>query len=596
MIADWVDSLVGLFSPRTQLQRMQARSVIKRSYTAGEPSRVSSGRKPKNQSADQEMLGPFGADVTRAWGRELVRNNSYAWGVVDTIVSSVVGCGINGLSTYETPEGDDIEGVNDARDATWNDWAEVCELNGKYTFSELQALALREMIEAGEVLVRVHRLSNKTSNGITRPVPLALELIEADRIAGEKDNFQLKRSRDGENRIVRGVELDKNNRVVAYWLYDDHPQAVYAYDRTPKRVPALEILHLFRRDRAGQNRGISWFAPVMSWLRDLGVYVDNELQASAVASCFTTAIKSTTPVGSLADPDGGSGEDSEGNKYDYLQPGMVMHLNPGEDVVGINPGRPNSAAEPWINLILRGIAVGTGLSFETVARNFSGVSYSSARTSMLEDRRRFRRIQDYLRLHLCQPVWDAFCDQAALASVLGFPTSSELLENRRKFAPVEWQTPEWEWVDPTSEQSAAQAAIDSFMSDYQTELGSRGRSWRTVFYQRAKEDKLRKRLGLLKEGEKQMEADVTAANVQAGAAQQGGTGEMAESSRLQWKRNLAGIEDTLQQLAAQTISEAKARAYLSMIGLAPSTIDALIIDAMDGTVDTPMEEVQPNGV
>jgi hypothetical protein len=134
------------------------------------------------------------------------------------------------------------------------------------------------------------------------------------------------------------------------------------------------------------------------------------------------------------------------------------------------------------------------------------------------------------------------------------------------------------------------------MSTYQTELGSRGRSWRTVFYQRAKEDKLRKRLGLLKEGEQQMEADVATATAEANAAVQPGTGEMADTSRLQWKRNMAGIEDTLQQLADKTISEAKARAYLSMIGLAPTTIDALILDALDGTVDTPITEELPNAV
>jgi lambda family phage portal protein len=425
---------------------------------------------------------------------------------------------------------------------------------------------------------------------------LALELIEADRLAGDKDTYASRLAKSGENRITRGVELDRYGKPVAYWIYPDHPLQPYTFDRTPERIPAGEIIHLFRRDRVGQSRGVSWFAPVLSWLRDLGIYVDNELQASAVASCFTVAIKSETPVGSLIDPDGGDATDSAGNQYEQVSPGMVMRLNPNEDVVGLNPGRPNSASEPWIGLMLRAIAVGTGLSYEIVARDYSQTNYSSNRASQLEDRRRFRRIQAYLQHHLCQPVWDAFCEQAALAGVDGFPSSTELLDDRRKYAPVEWQTPEWEWVDPTSEQSAAQSAIDSFMSTYQTELGSRGRSWRTVFYQRAKEDKLRKRLGLLKEGEQQMEADVATATAEANAAVHPGTGEMADTSRLQWKRNMAGIEDTLQQLADKTISEAKARAYLSMIGLAPTTIDALILDALDGTVDTPITEELPSAV
>jgi lambda family phage portal protein len=183
---------------------------------------------------------------------------------------------------------------------------------------------------------------------------------------------------------------------------------------------------------------------------------------------------------------------------------MVMNLRPGEDVVGLNPGRPNSAAEPWIGLILRQIAVGTGLSYETVARDYSQTTYSASRTSQLEDRRRFRCWQKYLIRHLLQPIWDAFLDAAALSSLPSFPTSSELLSDRRTFAPVEWMTPEWEWVDPATEQAAAKDAIESFMSDYQAELGARGRSWRAVMYQRAKENALKKKLGLLTPQEQQL--------------------------------------------------------------------------------------------
>jgi capsid protein len=65
-------------------------------------------------------------------------------------------------------------------------------------------------------------------------------------------------------------------------------------------------------------------------------------------------------------------------------------------------------------------------------------------------------------------------------------------------------TPEWEWVDPQSEQAAAKDAIESFMSDYQTELGARGRSWKAVMYQRAKENALKKKLGLLTPQEQQL--------------------------------------------------------------------------------------------
>lgn len=600
MISKILDSIVSAVSPLSGLRRMQARKLL-RSYQGAEPSRVASSRSPKNQPADMELLGPFGADRLRAWARDMVRNNAYAWGVVDTIVSSVVGCGIKAQSTYETPEGEDVEDVNDIRDKLWAEWCEVCDVNGLYTFEELQAAAQREIVEAGEVLVRIIRTPDTVYRGILRPVPLALEVIEADRLAGDKDTYAARLSADNGNRIIRGVEVDDLGKPVAYWIYKDHPLQPYAFTRTPERIPANEIMHLFRRDRVGQTRGVTWFAPALSWIRDLGTYVDNELQASAVASCFTVAIKTHTPVGNLFDPDGGTGTDAAGNRQRYVEPGMIMELAPGEDVVGLNPGRPNAGAEPWIQLILRGIAVGTGLSYEVVARDYSQTSYSSSRTSQLEDRRRFRCWQQYLIRHLCQPVWDAFCDAAAISALRGFATSAELLDDRRRFAPVEWQTPEWEWVDPQSEQTASEMALNSFTDTYQNVLGSRGRSFRSVFYQRAKEERMRKKLGLVTPEERQQaisaaqtqqatQAQAAKETVKAEEQRQTGSGEMMGLSTLQFNRNRKAIAKTLEDLASKTISQTQARVFLSSIGMSAENVEALINDAMDGTVDTQLPE------
>jgi lambda family phage portal protein len=436
----------------------------------------------------------------------LVRDNAYAWNVVDTIVSNVVGDGITAQSTYETPEGEDVEDVNDIRDKTFAEWCEVADINGELTFAEIQILAQREMVEAGEVLIRKISTPNKTYKGITRPVPFALELIEADRISMERDTFATRINKENGNRVIRGVELDDKGKPVAYWIYPEHPNSPYTVqNQVPERINASEIIHLYRKDRVGQTRGVTWFAPVMSWMRDLGVYVDNEIQASAVASCFGVAIKSDMPIGSLMPPNGEDTTDTSGNSLEYLEPAMVVRLRPGESVESINPGRPNSASEPWINLMLRGICAGTGTNYEAIAKDFSKTSYSSSRSSKLEDRPRYKRGQNYMVHHCCLPVWDEFCNAAARAGLDSFPTSTELLEDRRKVAPVEWQLPEQEWVDPMSEQQAAESSLSSYTDTYQNVLGSRGLSFRSVFYQRAKEERLRMKLRLLTPEEKTAE-------------------------------------------------------------------------------------------
>lgn len=597
-----LDRVVGYISPYAGLRRAQARQLLKRAYQGAEANRLTNHKQPRNLSADSELMGPFGADALRAWARALVRDNAYAWNVVDTIVSNIIGDGITAQSTYETPDGEDVEGVNDARDKLWNEWCEVADINGELTFAEIQILAQREMVEAGEVLIRIINTPGKEYKGIARPVPLALEMIEADRLSLERDTFKTRPARGEGNSVIRGVEIDDKGKPVAYWIYPQHPNSPYAViNQVPERIPASEIIHLYRKDRVGQTRGVTWFAPIMSWMRDLGVYVDNEIQASAVASCFGVAIKSDMPTGNLMAPTGEESTDDNGNSLEYLEPAMVVRLRPGESVESINPGRPNSASEPWINLMLRGICAGTGTNYEAIAKDFSKTSYSSSRTSKLEDRPRYKRGQNYMVQHCCLPVWDRFCDAAARIDADGFPTSTELLDDRRKVTPVEWQLPEQDWVDPMSEQQAAESALNSFTDTAQNVLGARGLSYRAVYYQAAKERKLRLKLGLLTPEEQttQMMAAQTGASGPADDAaalaeeDQGGTGEWMGLSRLQWNRNRKALTDVLNGLADGSMSTALAEAQLAMIGMAQKNIDAIIADATDGVVDNPLPETEP---
>ena len=589
-----LDKLIGYFSPERGIRRAQARKLM-RSYAGAESSRLNANKKPRNLAADQELVGPFGADAMRAWARSMVRDNCYAWNIVDTIVSNVVGSGITAQSVLEDKDGNDQEDINDQRDKVFSEWCEVADVNGQLNFYEMQILAMREMVEAGEVLIRIIRTNGKEYKGISRPVPLALEIIEADRLALERDTYK-SGGIHGNNKVVRGVELDDKGKPVAYWIYPQHPSSPYSFgQQIPERVPAREILHLFRKDRVGQSRGVSWLAPVMSTLRDLGTYIENELASSAIASCFGVVIKTNTPGGSLQFPQGESSVDSNGNMLEQLEPGLVARIRPDEDISVVDPARPASQSEPWINLMLRGSAAGTGTNYEAIAKDFSKTSYSSSRTSKLEDRPRYKRDQNYIKWHMCQPVWDAFCDAAAFAEVDGFPTETELLEDRRGVTPVEWQLPEQEWVDPMSEQSASEAAINSFTDTAQRVCGARGMSYRAVYYQRMKEDRLRKKLGLLTESERtaQMMAAQTGAIGPVDEVNASAEGELVESvggefmgmKRRDWLNIRKAVRDVQKDFIEGKSTETFARTELAMLGVPEQFANSLIDDARDGSVD-----------
>ena len=199
--------------------------------------------------------------------------------------------------------------------------------------------------------------------------------------------------------------------------------------------------------------------------------------------------------------------------------------------------------------------------------------------------------------HCCQPIWDEFFNAAAREGLDNFPTSTDLLEDRRAASPVEWQRPEQPWVDPEAEQKSAEGAVNSHMSTLQEVVGSRGGSWRSVLYQQAKERKLRMELGLLNPEEQtaQMMAAQTGSSgpLDAVEQEQAGTGEWMGLTRLQMKNNDKALNDILNGLADGTMRPSVAKAKLSMIGMKQQNIDAVIADVSDGTVDNPMpvEEV-----
>jgi lambda family phage portal protein len=457
-----------------------------RGYDAARTDRTNSAWLTSNSSADQELLNS--ANTIRARARDLVRNNAYARGVLKALVRNVVGCGIRPQCRIEGRED-----LNAEIESLFQRWARHADVTGRLTFYEIQKLAFQEVKEAGECLIHFTNVSTDRA----RPLTLALEMIDADRLADDMQTFR--KSQTNDNEIRRGVELDANGRPVAYWIYPYHPYDVSGAWARPVRVPASECLHLFNSERIGQTRGVSMFAPVVGWLKQLGYYVENELQASAVASCFTAAVKTLAgPADSgLLSTDANS-TDTDGNTFEYLQPGMVARLLPGEEIEVINPSRPNSQAEPWINLMLRSIAVGSGVSYERMARDYSQTNYSSARASDLEDRREFRIEQDWIVEHLCEPVWERFIETAVLEDKIALEPD-ELIGEYGIYTRHNWQKPGWEWVDPVKEATASQQALDANLTTLADELGQRGRDLHDTLMQRAYETELIRDLGLSQE-------------------------------------------------------------------------------------------------
>ncbi|MEQ8636903.1 phage portal protein [Gimesia maris] len=487
-----VDKVIGYFNPGKALSRMQDRhafnsavanqDVIERAYAAARVDRLSKNWRTSNRSADLELQDD--ADTIRARARDLVRNNAYARGIIRAKVRNIVGSGIKPQARVKKQNGEQNETFNELIEEVWDRFQRGADITGRQSFYEMQQTIISEVAEAGEILVQFVEV-----NDPARQIPFALELIDIDRLSDD----ELQINQENGNEIRRGVEIDSSGRTVAYWLYPYHPNDISSTRVTAVRRSAENFIHLFRPNRVGQTRGVSDFAPIVMWLKNLDKYMDNELKSSTVASCFSVAIK-TIGAGSDGGITGSSsddGKDANENPFEYLEPALVARLFPGEEIQTIDPSRHQSEAIAWLTLMQRAMGVGTGLSYERLTRDYSQTNYSSNRASDLEDRREFRMEQQWLIDHFCIPVWERFISLAVSNELEGMPEPFDFIANFHTWVAHEWQPPGWEWVDPLKEVTAIEKAVNMHLSTLAKETLKRdGSDWRSNIKQRGIEKTL----------------------------------------------------------------------------------------------------------
>jgi lambda family phage portal protein len=219
-----------------------------------------------------------------------VRNNPYAKRAQSVYSANIVGTGIvptpafNGKS--DTPRARKLA-------ALWKAWADtkMCDVDNKLNFGGIQSLCLKEIPTSGEILIR-RKWRNRTArrNGKRLPVNMQIQVLDADYLDVSKDSLV---NTDG-GMTVQGVVYDAEGERIGYWIYEENPLNYQIGGIRSNLVPAADIIHAFEVVRAGQVRGIPWFAPVILRMRDYDEYEDAQLIRQKIAACFTAFITDPT--------------------------------------------------------------------------------------------------------------------------------------------------------------------------------------------------------------------------------------------------------------------------------------------------------------
>ena len=442
----WTQQRATQRSAAVQRDRLQQQS---RAYAGAEGSRLTADWTALGTSADSETLTSL--RVLRARSRQLVRDNEYAKHAVRVITNNVIGGGIGMQAHVTNTRGKLQTAINDSIEEAWADWADrkTCHTAGLLGFSDLERVVLHQLVTSGEAIVR--KVRQPFGNG---RIPLALEVIEADRLL---DVWQTARAPNG-NAIRMGVEIDVWHRPVAYWFSPQHPGDYQFTCFEPSRfvrIPAEDIIHLYIIDRWPQTRGEPWFHAALRGLHNVSGYEDAEV---------TKARASANIVGFIRSPDALAPDAViDGRRIIDTEPGTWQTLLPGEDVAGFNATTPNPAMDPFLRYMIRKFAIGVGVSYESVSRDYSQATYSSNRMALLDDRDLYRVIQGFVCRNLRMDVHREFLDAGVLVGAI--KAGADYYSGPKKYQAVRFKPRGWSWIDPSKEVAAFKMAVrNGFMT------------------------------------------------------------------------------------------------------------------------------------
>ena len=411
-------------------------------------------------SADQEA-NPEIRKTLRMRSRYEVANNSYAKGLVQMLANDTIGTGPRIQLLTED------EHYNDEIEREFMAWAEAIRLPQKL---RMMRVARCQDGESFAAMV--------TNPKVNHPVKMDIQLLEADRIAGE---LQWK----NDDNSVDGITYDDWGNPVSYRVLKYHPgDEKFSTGREAFHIPAEYMLHIFRADRPGLHRGIPELTAALPLFAQLRRYNLAVLSAAEAAADFAAILYTDAP------PDGEAERVPPMDALE-LERNMMLTVPAGWKMAQLDAKQPTANHAEFVKIILSEIARCAVSTYGSVSGDFSGHNYASGRL-------------DNQLYHKSVLVDRAFWESEVLNQIFAMWFREYSLVNPTG----EFRTPRhtWFWdgfvhVDPTKEANAQQIRLANHTTTLAAECAKDGRDYMSVLRQRAKEIKLMREYGIPVPGE-----------------------------------------------------------------------------------------------
>jgi lambda family phage portal protein len=372
---------------------------------------------------------------------ECSENNSYAWGIVQTLANDTIGTG-----PRLQLKGQDIAN-NRAVEEAFGEWASAVGLAEK----------LRLMRQARAVDGESFALLTTNPN-LSTAVQLDILVLEADQVATPSIDPL-------DPTAIDGIETDNAGYPRVYHVLDGHPGDATGWNWFDdyRRVPARFVLHWFRKVRAGQYRGIPDVTPALPLFAQLRRFTLAVLAAAETAADFAAVLYSE-----LA-PDGEDADDDPFESFD-IEPRTMTTLPRGWKMGQFRAEQPATTYEMFKREILNEIARCLNMPYNVAAGNSSAYNYASGRLDWQTYFKSLEVDQHHLRMVALDRIFAAWLAEAKLTSRLipgDYPPSLSDW-------PHDWIWPGIEHVDPQKEANAQAIRLANGMTSFDEECARQG--------------------------------------------------------------------------------------------------------------------------
>lgn len=415
-------------------------------------------------SADVEA-NPQTRSILRSRARYESANNPWVNGMIATQAYDIMGTGPRLQMNTDSAE--------------WNELATNEFTAWSKTIGLAELLHTARMTEArdGEIFLML-----SYNPRLCGPVKLSIELIECDRVA----NY-MEANLDESN--IDGIHFDKYGNPVWYDILKYHPGGMNGVANDSIRVSARYILHMFRKERPGQHRGIPEITPALplfAMLRRYTLAMVNKMENSANISGVITTNNMDFYE---AEKDSGTIKKLDTQQELILPRGSFPILPATYDLKQLNLENPTDSQIDFSLQVKTEVARCLNLPKNVALGDSSGYNYSSGRLD-------YQAYDKFLWIErmkwersVLDPIFSTWLEE--------FRLTLQTVKYRDSFSMAhKWFWDGREHVDPVKEANAQQIRLQNSVTTLAEEAAREGLDWKEILKQRAKEKKMMLELGL----------------------------------------------------------------------------------------------------